>query len=843
MQKITLGTLCKNSYEKFKNHPFHGMYMFLTPTLMVNDPELIKLILVKDFPHFVDRGIYSNEKADPLTCNLFQIYGEKWKTIRTKCSVFFTSSKLKNIFPILSEIADEAIKVSNETLENTDVMEIKDLMERYFVDTIFSIAFGAKAGTIRDPQNIFRYYGNLSQMMRPVHLALSFYAPHLIDFFRIPFIHPKASKFLIRLFKDMIEKRKREEEKRKDFLDVLIDLIHNEQTIGKDNEDTFLKDLGEDKVSRKLTVLEATAQAFVFFIAGFETSTSTVSFALHELAANPEIQDNLHKEIDEFLQSSESLNFENLMNLKYLDMVFNETLRKHPVIPVLNRICVKDYQIPNCNYCIPKGMRIIIPVSGIHRDSKYYPDPEKFDPTRFNKENSAPRHPGTYYLPFGIGPRYCIGKRLGVFQSKLILFVLLTNYKFFTCEKTQPLSYKINHFLQTPKSEWKIIKAKCSVLFTSSKLKQLFPILTDIADEAINVSNENLANSDILELKDFLARIFTDMISSIIFGINSHSVRDPNNIFRQYGKLIIKAQPLILTLASFTPNILDILHIPFIDPKASKFLKKLIEDLIEKRHLEKEKRSDFLNRLIDLMETDQVVDNEDEESLINDIGEKNASRKLTVMEATAQAFVFFLAGFQNTSSTVSFSLYELAVNPDIQENLYNEIDEFLQSSETFNFDNLMKLKYLDMVLNETLRKHALLSILNRICVKDYQIPNSNYCIPKGMRIIIPVSGIHHDPNYYPDPEKFDPTRFSKENSADRHPATYLSFGIGPRYCFGKRLGLFQAKLILVIFLSHYKFSLSDKMSTPLRYSLNTFVQTPNGEVYLRIQKRNGINHS
>ncbi|XP_011504115.1 PREDICTED: probable cytochrome P450 6a14, partial [Ceratosolen solmsi marchali] len=109
--------------------------------------------------------------------------------------------------------------------------------------------------------------------------------------------------------------------------------------------------------------------------------------------------------------------------------------------------------------------------------------------------------------------------------------------------------------------------------------------------------------------------------------------------------------------------------------------------------------------------------------------------------------------------------------------------------------------------------------------------------------IIPVSGIHHDPNYYPDPEKFDPTRFSKENSADRHPATYLSFGIGPRYCFGKRLGLFQAKLILVIFLSHYKFSLSDKMSTPLRYSLNTFVQTPNGEVYLRIQKRNGINHS
>ena len=80
----------------------------------------------------------------------------------------------------------------------------------------------------------------------------------------------------------------------------------------------------------------------------------------------------------------------------------------HPSLPFLNRICIKDYQIPDSNYCIPEGMPIIISVSGLHRDAKIYPNPDKFDPTRFNKENTAARHPYAY-LPFGEGPRICIG--------------------------------------------------------------------------------------------------------------------------------------------------------------------------------------------------------------------------------------------------------------------------------------------------------------------------------------------------------------------------------------------------------------------------------------------------
>lgn len=86
-----------------------------------------------------------------------------------------------------------------------------------------------------------------------------------------------------------------------------------------------------------------------------------------------------------------------------------ELLRKLSVAPQLNRICVKDFEVPNSNFTIKKGTRIIIPAGEMHRDHDIYPDPDNFDPDRFLPENKEKRH-GFTYLPFGEGPRHCIGK-------------------------------------------------------------------------------------------------------------------------------------------------------------------------------------------------------------------------------------------------------------------------------------------------------------------------------------------------------------------------------------------------------------------------------------------------
>lgn len=95
--------------------------------------------------------------------------------------------------------------------------------------------------------------------------------------------------------------------------------------------------------------------------------------------------------------------------LFFLISLFSETLRKYPPGFVMNRICTKDYKVPDSDYTIEKGTPINISVFGLHMDERYFPDPEKFDPDRFTEEQKSSRHHYTY-LPFGEGPRVCIGK-------------------------------------------------------------------------------------------------------------------------------------------------------------------------------------------------------------------------------------------------------------------------------------------------------------------------------------------------------------------------------------------------------------------------------------------------
>lgn len=133
---------------------------------------------------------------------------------------------------------------------------------------------------------------------------------------------------------------------------------------------------------------------------------------------------------------------------------FLETLRKYPVLPMLNRTCVKEYQIPGTDKVIEKGVEVIIPVLGVQRDAKYYDEPDKFKPERHNSENTNENRSKPLYLPFGDGPRNCIGMRLGKMQTKVGLVLMLQKFKYELSEshKGTDMEFEPRHFLLQPRS-------------------------------------------------------------------------------------------------------------------------------------------------------------------------------------------------------------------------------------------------------------------------------------------------------------------------------------------------------------------------------------------------------
>ncbi|KAF7392697.1 hypothetical protein HZH66_008530 [Vespula vulgaris] len=136
--------------------------------------------------------------------------------------------------------------------------------------------------------------------------------------------------------------------------------------------------------------------------------------------------------------------------MTYLDQVFRETLRKYPPITFLMRKTISDYTFESNKVSVPKGTRIWIPIYAIQRDPEIFPSPDAFKPERFSHENEKTRHPMSH-LPFGDGPRNCIGARFAAYQSKIGLIKILRKFKVETCEKS-PIPYinNPNSFILVP---------------------------------------------------------------------------------------------------------------------------------------------------------------------------------------------------------------------------------------------------------------------------------------------------------------------------------------------------------------------------------------------------------
>nr|XP_014290842.1 cytochrome P450 6a2-like isoform X1 [Halyomorpha halys] len=426
------GHVHEEMYKKLAPNPLFGIFVMRVPMLVVRDPELIQMVLTKEFSHFRERMFIKISEKDVLNQHLFNLDGERWRALRVKLTPTFTSGKMKAMFPLFINCA-EAFDSLILSKIGCDV-EIKDLVGRLMTDIICSCAFGLDSNTIKDPDHKLRKISaDASKMkfMDKVKIAILQAMPKLASKIEARFTPQETEDYIVKLVEDTIEYREKNNIKRNDFLDLLIQL-KNKGIVGDDMKD----EIEENKCQPfELTIGLMAAQSFVFLFAGFETSSSVQSFCLYELALNQDIQTKVKKEIDEIIEKHGGLTYQAVYEMEYLDMVISETMRKYPTLPLLLRYCTKSITT-QYGYKIEAGDTIIIPVWALHYDPEYYPNPEKFDPERFSPQNRESIKPYTY-LPFGEGPRMCIGMRFGQLQTKVGLITLLRKCRVEPCAATK----------------------------------------------------------------------------------------------------------------------------------------------------------------------------------------------------------------------------------------------------------------------------------------------------------------------------------------------------------------------------------------------------------------------
>ncbi|CAG2178329.1 unnamed protein product [Oppiella nova] len=174
---------------------------------------------------------------------------------------------------------------------------------------------------------------------------------------------------------------------------------------------------------------------------------------------------------------------------------------------------------------------------------------------------------------------------------------------------------------------------------------------------------------------------------------------------------------------------------------------------------------------------------------------------LTPDELTAQGMLLYIAGYDTTSATIAHAIYYLSQHVDCQTRLFEE----LKTCNGFTYDNLVHLKYLNAVINETLRLAPPLTRGNRECRQDYKLGNTGITIPKGTTVEIFIYALHRDPDFWPNPHDFIPDRFVEPT---HHPYAYLPFGAGPRVCIGQRFAMNEMRMCLAKLLHKYEFTLA-----------------------------------
>ncbi|XP_038077348.1 cytochrome P450 3A6-like [Patiria miniata] len=430
-------------YQKKYGRIF-GSYFFRTPMICITDVDFLKQIMVKNFSHFVNRRSTLLSRK-PMKRGLLGLKDDDWKTVRSVVTPAFSASKMKQMSSMINECCDTLVTNFEKMAKEGKPVNCKTLYGGFTMDSIAWCGFGLKVDSLSSEHNEFVEHARLAFSFRRSALLLFItFVPFLnpiLEYFDVALMPAEVATFFTHVTDEARRLRNKERHQGADQnghnknIDTLQLLLNAHNETAEDEENEAGPQLNTSKVvKRPLTKDEVTAQGITFFLAGYETTNTLLGFASYLLALNQDCQEKLYSEILDVAPSRELVSYDTVGKMNYLDMVISESLRYYPPVAGFFRTCNKTFTYDGTT--IEKGRSVLIHVYAMHHDEKYWPNPEKFDPERFSPERKSTIHPMAY-LPFGFGPRSCIGMRFALLEAKMALVRVLQQYRLDVGPETQ----------------------------------------------------------------------------------------------------------------------------------------------------------------------------------------------------------------------------------------------------------------------------------------------------------------------------------------------------------------------------------------------------------------------
>ncbi|CAB3244044.1 unnamed protein product [Arctia plantaginis] len=373
---------------------------------------------------------------------------------------------------------------------------------------------------------------------------------------------------------------------------------------------------------------------------------------------------------------------------------------------------------------------------------------------------------------------------------------------------------------------WKFLRHQFSSAFTTTKIKAMYGGLAVCGDNLVDYIEDISMKKPEQDVYKLVFKYSIGTIMSAAFGFNIDTFNNDMRLFEivdeKFNNTYYNEMDMLI------PGFLQKFNLSLFPEETISFCHQIIETGMKQQSSTKSEGKSMMDIILNLNKESEIYDVN--QKFVNDKELPTDSSKAL---KAAQAWVLFTAGYANITLSVTYVMYELARNPDVQEKLREEITTVLDKHNgKLSYEALKEMKYLNMVFDEILRMYPLTNGLIRNVSRDIKLEGANVNINQGTVVAVSPYAIHHDERYYPDPEKFYPERFSPENVRDRHSCAFLPFGVGRRSCLGLQLGKIQFGVCVAKVLFKFRLETSKNTVTTIKFNPNRVLLTPAQDIYV-----------